>query len=116
MKSKKIFGIAALFVTLFTFSSLSSFAGEIHITLYGSGGIIQTEDGVNKVCPNANTAICATLTVPSIAVMNNSVSNAPGILNYQGNDHNITVISLTGIQGSGSQRTASGSNLTFTTN
>ncbi len=69
---------------------------DIHITVYGKGGIIVHPDGTQQVCPDPGTKVCAEISLPSLNSMNDELSNGgiQGILTYKGISQNVTILEL----------------------
>ena len=85
---KKVFGLAMVFLL-----STSMYAGEIHVTVYGKGGIVIKPDGTKILCPNTSTAVCNEITMPSDpATSNNGGNGIPAVMEYNGKTYNVLVI------------------------
>jgi hypothetical protein len=53
-----------LFLVLICFLALSAYSyADIHITVYGKGGIVVENDGTQRVCPETDTQTCSTITI-----------------------------------------------------
>lgn len=98
MKNLRTFAVMFFIISLATaYANNADFKDEIKIKLYGSGGIIVLSDGTQKVCPVQGTMTCAEITVNTNSVKNGSLYNANGVLEFQGTNQNITIISCTNI-------------------
>ena len=95
---KTLFKISIFMLAMGLFASTA--IADIHITVYGSGGIVVLPDGTQKVCPKTGSDVCAEITLPDIKDIQNdlSIGGIEGILTYKGESRKVKFLELPGLR------------------
>ena len=85
----------SIFMLVMGFLASSAMA-DIHITVYGSGGIVILPDGTQKVCPKTGTSVCAEITLPDMKTVQSDLASGgiEGILTYKGESSRVNFLEL----------------------
>jgi len=89
-----LFKISIFMLVMGLFTSVAM--ADIHITVYGSGGIVILPDGTQKVCPKTGSSVCAEITLPDIKTIQENLTSGGiiGTLTYKGESSEVKFLEL----------------------